>query len=117
MKSDNQIVEKSLNFAVRIVKLCRCLNTERSEYVLSRQLLKSGTSIGANVREALRGQSRKDFAAKMNIALKEVEESGYWLELLYKTDYISDREFDSIFSDCKEITRILMSIVKSAKND
>ena len=113
MKTDNIVADRSLDFAVRIVRLYKYLREEKQEFVLSKQLLRSGTSIGANVQEALRGQSRKDFVSKMNIALKEVAETEYWLELLYRTDYINKVEFDSIFKDCKEITKILMSIVKT----
>ena len=113
MKSENIIVERSMQFSVRVVKLYKYLCDEKKEYVLAKQLLRSGTSVGANVREALRGQSRKDFVSKMNIALKEVCETEYWLELLHQTDYINRTEFDSIYKDCKEITKILMSIVKT----
>ena len=113
MKTDNVVAERSMEFAVRIVRLYKYLREEKQEFVLSKQLLRSGTSIGANVQEALRGQSRKDFVSKMNIALKEVAETEYWIELLHRTDYISKVEFDSIFKDCKEITKILMSIVKT----
>ena len=113
MKTDNVVAERSMEFAVRIVRLYKYLREEKQEFVLSKQLLRSGTSIGANIQEALRGQSRKDFVSKMNIALKEVAETEYWIELLHRTDYINKVEFDSIFKDCKEITKILMSIVKT----
>ena len=89
MKESNVIVDKSMNFAVRIVNLYKYLTKEKSEYVLSKQLLRSGTSIGANVNEAVRAQSPADFVAKMNIALKEAGESEYWIKLLEKTDYLS----------------------------
>jgi len=111
MKTDNVVSEKSLTFAIRIVRLYQHLTRD----VLSKQMLKSGTSVGANIREALRGQSRQDFAAKMNISLKEINETEYWLELLYRTDYITDKEFRSIFADCKELVRILTSIVKTTR--
>ena len=113
MKTDNVVADRSMEFAVRIVRLYKYLREEKQEFILSKQLLRSGTSIGANVQEALRGQSRKDFVSKMNIALKEVAETEYWIELLHRTDYINKVEFDSIFKDCKEITKILMSIVKT----
>ena len=113
MKTDNVVADRSMEFAVRIVRLYKYLREEKQEFVLSKQLLRSGTSIGANIQEALRGQSRKDFVSKMNIALKEVAETEYWIELLHRTDYINKVEFDSIFKDCKEITKILMSIVKT----
>ncbi|MCL2634677.1 MAG: four helix bundle protein [Oscillospiraceae bacterium] len=115
MDKDNIIVNKSKKFAVRIVKLSRYLQEEKREFVLSKQLLRSGTSIGANVKEAIRGQSRADFNAKMNIALKESSETEYWLEILHETNYLTDSEFESIYSDSKEIIRILMSIVKNSR--
>lgn len=117
MKTDNIIVDKSKNFAIRIVKLYKYLNEEKKEYVLSKQLLRSGTSIGANVKEAVRGQSKADFTAKMNIALKEASESEYWLEILHETEYLTEQQFDSIYADCKDLIKILMSIVKSARNE
>ncbi len=109
------IEEKSKGFAVRVVKLYRYLTmtANEREYVLSKQLLRSGTSIGANVKEALRGQSRADFHSKMNIALKEACETEYWIELLKETNYISEEQFLSLQDDYKEIIKILMSITKS----
>ena len=109
------IEEKSKGFAVRVVKLYRYLTmtANEREYVLSKQLLRSGTSIGANVKEALRGQSRADFHSKMNIALKEACETEYWIELLKDTNYISEEQFLSLQDDYKEIIKILMSITKS----
>lgn len=89
---------------------------ERKEYVLSKQLLRSGTSVGANVKEALRGQTKKDFAAKMNVALKEISETEYWLELLYNTEYITQSQYQSINNDCLELIKILTSIVKTMYN-
>ncbi len=87
------------------------------EYVMSKQVLRSGTSIGANVKEALRGQSKADFRAKMNIALKEASETEYWLELLHESDYITEEQFQSIIADNIEIIKILTSIVKNADNN
>jgi four helix bundle protein len=110
---DNLIEKKSFDFAVRIVKLYRYLINEKKENVLSKQLLRSGTSIGANVAEAERGQSKADFYAKINIALKEACETDYWLRLLYKTDFINEQEYLSIEPDIKEIIRILTSISKT----
>lgn len=110
---ENIIVVKSKDFAIRIVKLYKYLNENKKEYVLSRQLLKSGTSIGANVKEAIRGQTKPDFYAKMNVALKEASETEYWLEILKETDYIDETSFKSIYSDCQEILKILMSITKT----
>ena len=114
MKSDNIILDKSFGFAVRIVRLHKYL-CRHSERIMSKQLLRCGTSIGANVREALRGQSRSDFAAKMNIALKEAYESEYWLEQLHATEYLSDAQFDSIFAECRDLTNILSKIVITTK--
>ena len=115
MKSDNIIEIKSKYFAIRIVRLVRYLQDEKREFILSKQLIRSGTSIGANVKEAIRGQSKADFIAKMNIALKESSETEYWLEILHETDYLGDKEFESIYADSKEIIKILMSIVKTSK--
>ncbi len=114
MKEENVIVEKSFAFALRIIALYKYL-VGKKEYVLSNQLLKSGTSVGANIKEAIRAQSKKDFIAKMNIALKEISETEYWIELLYKSDYIDKIQFTSINSDCSEIIKILMAIVRSSK--
>ena len=112
MKEGNIILDRSFDFAVRIVKLQHYLTERRCEKVIVRQLLKSGTSIGANVSEAQKGQSKADFNMKMNIALKEANETEYWLRLLHQTDYLSDQEFDSIEKDAKEIIAILVSICK-----
>ena len=114
--SNNTSVEKSFAFAIRIVNLYKYLKENHNEHVLSKQLLRSGTSIGANVAEAQRGQSKADFVAKMSIALKEASETEYWLRLLYKTEYLTKNQFDSIHSDIKEIIAILMSICKTAQN-
>ena len=112
---NNVIVVKSKAFAVRIIKLYKYLTAETNEYVLSKQLLRSGTSIGANVHEAIMSYSKKEFAAKMGIALKEASETAYWLELLVETDYITRQQFDSIYADSKELIKLLVSIVKSSK--
>lgn len=111
---NNIIVTKSRNFAIRIVRLSQYLQSSKKEFVITKQLLKSGTSIGANVKEAVRGQSKSDFAAKMNIALKEASETEYWIDILHETDYITDKEFVSINNDLNEISRLLMSIVKTS---
>ena len=117
MKTDNVIESKSKNYAVRVVKLCKYLQENKREFVLVKQLLRSGTSIGANVKEALRGQSKADFISKMNIALKEASETEYWLEILHETEYLTTDEFESIYSDNKEILKILMSIVKTSREE
>ena len=115
MKTDNVVLDKSFDFAVRIVNLYKYLRYTIDEKVLSTQVLKSGTSIGANIREALCSSSRKEFVAKMNISLKEAYETEYWLELLYKTDYISEKEYNSIFPQCRELTNILSQIILTTK--
>ena len=108
------VADKSKAFALRIIRLYRSL-TEGTvrEYVISKQLLRSGTSIGANIREAHRGQSRADFVSKMNISLKEACESEYWIELLYESGYIEEKEALSIQSECKELIKLLTAIVKT----
>ena len=112
---DNLIDIKSKAFAVRIIRLVQFLQHEKKEFILSKQLLRSGTSIGANVREALYGFSKSDFLFKMSIALKECSETRYWLELLAETDYLSKTEFDSIYSDANELQKILTAIVKTSR--
>ena len=106
---------KSMNFAIRIVRCFKFLSEERHEYILSKQLLRCGTSIGANVKEALRGQSVPDFAAKMNISLKEASECEYWIELLEKTEYLQTNVAESLLKDCQELIKMLTSIVKTSK--
>ena len=112
--TDNICVQKSFDFAVRIVNLYKYLRSEHKEYVMSKQLLRCGTSIGANISEAQRGQSKADFAAKMNIALKEASETEYWLRLLYKTDYLSEEQFVSMHRDVKELLGILIAICRTS---
>ena len=111
---ENICVDKSFDFAVRIVNLSKYLRNKKKEYDISRQLLRSGTSIGANVSEAQRGQSKADFTAKMAIALKEAYETEYWLRLLYKTEYLREKEFTSMHKDVCELISILFSICKTA---
>ena len=108
----NIVVEKSFEFAVRVVNLYKFLIREHKEYVLAKQLLRCGTSIGANVAEAQRAQSTADFVAKLKIALKEANETQYWMQLLYETEYLTDREFVSLHNDLLEILRILTAICK-----
>ena len=109
---ENVIVKKSFAFSVRIVNLNKYLSQEKKEYVISKQIYKSGTSIGANIAEAQRAQSTADFVAKMKIALKEANETQYWLQLLYETKYITEKEFASIHNDLVEILKILTAICK-----
>ena len=112
---EHTVERKSFLFAVRIVKLSNHLNATKKAYVLSRQLLRSGTSIGANIAEAEQAQSKADFISKMNIALKEAVETNYWLRLLQATDYLSETEFASIYSDCRELEKMLTAIVKTSR--
>ena len=109
--------EKAFRFAVRIVKLCEYLRQEKKECILSKQLLRSGTSIGANLSEAKEGQSRSDFLSKNAIALKEASETDYWLRLLHATEYLTDAEYDSIIQDCRELERIMTSSVRTTKDN
>lgn len=109
---ENIIEIKSFDFAVRIVNLYKHLTNDKKEFVLAKQLLRSGTSIGANIAEAQKAQTKPDFNAKMNIALKEANETEYWLKLLYKTEYLTEKEFGNIEKDIKEIIAILVSICK-----
>ena len=109
---ENVIMRKSLAFSVRIVNLQKYLTEQKKEYVISRQIYKSGTSIGANIAEAQRAQSTADFVSKMKIALKEANETQYWLQLLRETEYITDNAFKSIHGDLVEILRILTAICK-----
>ncbi len=112
---DNAIYTKSFDFSIRIVNLCKHLQDKQKERVLSNQILRSGTSIGANVAEAQQAQSRADFISKLNIALKEAAETDYWLRLLHATDYINDTQFNSMISDCDEIESLLVAILKASK--
>ena len=114
---DNVVERKSFDFAVRIVNLYRHLSKKEHEFVLSKQLLRCGTSIGANVREAQRAQSRADFYSKMSIALKEANETLYWIELLYKTEFLTQLQYQSIRDDSTELLRILMAICKSSQTE
>ena len=111
------VYEKAYTFSLNIIKLYKYLHIEKKEYTLSKQVLRSGTSIGANIKEALRGQSQKDFAFKMNIALKEASETEYWLDLLTDSEFINNTLFPTIKNDCKELNRILISIVRTSRNN
>lgn len=114
---ENITAEKSLDFAVRIVNVCKYLMHEQKEYILTKQLMRSGTSIGANVAEAQRAQSKADFIAKMSIALKEANETCYWLKLLYRTDYLNEKQFGSLNHDIQELIGLLMAICKTANQN
>ena len=117
MKTENEVYDLSKAFALRIINLNRYLTGERHEYTLSRQVLKAGTSIGANISEALMAQSRADFLSKMHIALKECNETKYWLELLFQAGYLPEKAYESIYSDCGSLLRLLITIVKSTKTN
>ena len=112
---ETALQKKSKAFAIRIIRMYQYLCEEKKEYILSKQVLRSGTSIGANIREAKRAQSTPDFYAKLYISLKEAEETEYWLELLVETDYITKEMFDSINTDCEEIIKLLVSSTKTLK--
>lgn len=112
---ENILIEKSLIFASRIIKLHKYLTKEVHEGVISKQIIRSATSIGANINEANYGQSKADFISKMHIALKETAESEYWIRLLTMSEYISETQGDSLLSDCLEIKRLLIATVKTAK--
>ena len=117
MKKGNQIADKSKVFAIRIIRLYKYLTSEKKENILSRQILRSGTSIGANIREALSAQSTADFIAKMQIALKETSETEYWLELLTETEYITEKAAESIAGECQELIKMITAIVKTGKKN
>jgi TIGR02436 family protein len=115
--AENIAQNKSKAFALRIIKLYKFLCSEKQEYILSKQLLRSGTSIGANIREAENGFSKRDFTAKMSIALKEAAETAYWLELLFESEIITKEQFDSIYIDNEEMLKLLTAIVKTSKSN
>ena len=108
----NILEDKCMNFSIRVVSLCRFLNEEKNEYRIADQMFRSGTSIGANVAEAQCAISKNDFVAKLYISLKEANETLYWLKLLHRTQYITGKQFDSIYRDCEELKRLLVSVTK-----
>jgi len=115
MKGENPIQTKSYNFALRIVKLYSYLCDEKNEFVLSKQILRSGTSIGANIEEAIGGQSNRDFLSKMSIAYKEARETHYWLRLLRDSCMLDAKHADSVIEDCEELLKLSGSIIKTTK--
>ena len=115
MREDNTIQILCKAFALRIIKLYTFLKEEKQEYVLSKQVLRSGTSIGANARESINAQSTMDFINKLGIALKEANETQYWLELLYESEFINEKEYNSIYADCSRIVATLVKIIKTKK--
>ena len=117
MESNNRVLMLSRSFGSRIVKLYRYLITEQKEYILSKQIVRSGTSIGANIHEARYAQSRSDFISKMHIALKEASETGYWLELLFRTGYIDEKRYKSLSDQCTSIRVRLVASCRTAKGE
>lgn len=117
MVTDNALADKTVSFSIRIVKCCKYLQDEQKEFVMSKQLLRSGTSIGANVHEAVFAQSRADFISKMSIALKEASETSYWLLVLSKTAYLENKLYASFKEDTDEIIRILISTIKTTRKN
>lgn len=113
---ENILKTKSFDFAVRIVKLYRFLKKEHNEFILSQQIVRSGTAVGALIREAEHGESMKDFIHKLNIGLKEANESKYWLDLLVATEFITKRMYESINKDCEELLKLLTASVKTSKS-
>jgi len=115
MKRENVIKRKSFDFALRMINAYKFLSKEQKEYVLSKQMLRSGTAIGALIRESEYAQSRADFINKLSIALKEANETEYWIMLLNASEYITDKSFESIIKDCRELIKLLTSIINTAK--
>ena len=116
MGKENIISEKTRSFAIKIIKFCKILSEEKREYIISRQLFRSGTSIGANVRESNNAQSKADFINKLSIALKEADETAYWLELLIESEIIDKQQFEKLNKDLNEIIAILTASIKTLKS-
>ena len=117
MKGNNIIVDKSFDFAVSIINLYKFLQEQKKEFIISKQIIRSGTSIGANVREAINAQSRSDFIHKLYIAQKECDETCYWIELLHKTEYINEDEYKSVHDDCISLLKVIRSIILTTKSN
>ena len=115
MTQGSVLTEKSIDFAIRMAKCYQYLMNDRQEFIMSKQMFRSGTSIGANVHEGIQAQSKADFVNKLSIALKEASETAYWLELLHDTGYINDTSFNSIYADCTEIIKLMTSIILTTK--
>jgi len=114
---ENILKDKSFRFSIRIVKLSQFLNTDKKEYIISKQIIRSGTSVGAMVREAEYAESKADFIHKLNIALKEANETEYWLDILYETEYIEKDIYNSLIFDIKELLKLLISTIKTTKKN
>ncbi|MBR1682684.1 MAG: four helix bundle protein [Bacteroidaceae bacterium] len=117
MVQNNVLAEKSIDFGVRMIKCYQFLCKEKKEYIISKQIYRSGTSIGANIHEGIYAQSKPDFLSKLGIALKEAGETSYWLRLLYRTEYIEENVFSSLYKDCEELIKILTATIKSSKDN
>ena len=117
MKKDNIVKQKSFLFAIRIVKVCRFIQTELKDFVLSKQLLRSGTSVGAMVRESEHSESKADFIHKLSIAQKEANETLYWLELLRDSEMLENKYFESIYPEAQEIIKLITAIIKTTKTN
>ena len=117
MRRNSIVYDKSFKFAIRIVKLYKHLKETKKEYIMSKQLMRCGTSIGANVSEGIEAQSKKDFISKLSIALKEANESRYWINLMKATDYLDEKEEKSLIVDLEEIIKLLVSIIKTSKEN
>ena len=117
MTENNVLADKTIAFAIRIVKCSKYLQNEKNEHIMSKQILRSGTSIGANVHEGIYAQSKADFISKLSISLKEASETSYWLTILYRTNYINQEIFQSFKDNIDEIIRIIISAIKTAKKN
>ena len=114
---ENILIDKSVDFAARIIKLCKFLEEKKNEHIISKQIIRSGTSIGANINEAQYGNSKADFISKLHISLKETAETEYWLRLLFKSEYIDEKMFNSLLEDCLELKKLLISSINTAKKN
>ena len=114
---ENVLIDKSIDFAARIIKLRKFLEEKQKEHIISKQIVRSGTSIGANINEAQYGNSKADFIAKLHISLKETAETEYWLRLLNKSEYVDEKLFKSLLDDCLELKKLLISSINTAKNN
>ena len=114
---ENILIDKSIDFAARIIKLRKFLEEKQKEHIISKQIVRSGTSIGANINEAQYGNSKADFVAKLHISLKETAETEYWLRLLNKSEYVDEKLFKSLLDDCLELKKLLVSSINTAKNN
>ncbi len=114
---ENLLIDKSVDFAARIINLCKYLEEKQKEHIISKQIIRSGTSIGANINEAQYGNSKADFISKLHISLKETAETEYWLRLLFKSEYIDEKIFKSLLNDCLELKKLLISSINTAKKN